>query len=68
MRPTSVEELTANAASLSETLPDEFRDFVDTAAVSARPARPKGTAIFTDDHAPVEWVVHRIIYDYLVGG
>jgi predicted membrane-bound spermidine synthase len=67
MQPTSLNEFAANAAGLVEDFPQEYRDFVGAAAAVARPAATTEMAPFTDDHAPVEWVVHRIIYDYLSG-
>jgi hypothetical protein len=58
--------LLANVAALPETLPVEFRDFAQQATFVARPAAPPpATPIFTDDHAPVERIVHSIILDFL---
>lgn len=58
----------ANAARLPATFPAEFRDFVAQAVPQARLAVPAaGTPILTDDHAPVEQLVHGIIWDFLQG-
>jgi predicted membrane-bound spermidine synthase len=60
------ETLLANVAVLPSTLPAEFRDFAQAATQVARPATPPhGTPVFTDDHAPVERIVHSIILDFL---
>jgi hypothetical protein len=51
---------------LPTTLPAEFRDFAQQAIQVARPATQVSTTpIFTDDHAPVERIVHSIILDFL---
>jgi predicted membrane-bound spermidine synthase len=65
--PSTLEEtLLTNVAALPETLPVEFRDFALQATQVARPATPPPTTpIFTDDHAPVERIVHSIILDFL---
>jgi predicted membrane-bound spermidine synthase len=60
------ETLLANVAALPDTLPVEFRDFAQQATQVARVASPPATTpIFTDDHAPVERIVHSIILDFL---
>ena len=60
------ETLLANVAALPSTLPVEFRDFAQQATQVARPAPSLAAApIFTDDHAPVERIVHSIILDFL---
>jgi hypothetical protein len=73
--PTTLEEtLLANVALLPATLPAEFRNFAKQATQVARPVAPLYTTssasspaplIFTDDHAPVERIVHSIILDFL---
>lgn len=65
--PTTLEEsFFANVASLPQTLHTEFRDFAQQAIQVARVAAPPpDTPIFTDDHAPVERIVHSIILDFL---
>lgn len=66
-QPVNLEEtLLANVVALPQSLPAEFRDFAQRAAQTARVASPPpGTPIFTDDHAPVERIVHSIILDFL---
>ena len=67
-QPVSLDAFRANVAALPDSLPAEFRSFAAQAAFYARPATPPpGTPIFTDDHAPVEQVVHGIIWDFLQG-
>ncbi|MEX1020974.1 MAG: fused MFS/spermidine synthase [Litorilinea sp.] len=67
-QPTTLENLYANVAALPAHLPPEFRAFAQTAQTYARDFSPHAdAAIFTDDHAPVELVVHGIIWDYLQG-
>ncbi len=53
-------------AGLSQT-PPELAQFIATARDQVRLVAPPKVAIFTDDHAPVEWVVHRIIWDFIWG-
>jgi hypothetical protein len=67
--PTTLETtLLPSVAALPATLAVEFRDFAHQAIQVARPATPPpGTPIFTDDHAPVERIVHSIILDFLTG-
>ncbi|MBX3049849.1 MAG: fused MFS/spermidine synthase [Caldilineaceae bacterium] len=67
-RPLSLAEFRAHAAALSAPLPAEFRAFVAQAAPRVRAATPPAdTPIFTDDHAPIEAMVHSIIWDFLQG-
>jgi predicted membrane-bound spermidine synthase len=66
-QPVTLEEtFLANVGVLPASLPAEFRDFAQRATQVARVASPPpGTPIFTDDHAPVERIVHSIILDFL---
>ena len=67
-QPTQLENLAGNVALLSAGFPTEFQQFAQTALAQARPATPPANApIFTDDRAPVEQVVHRIILDFMLG-
>jgi predicted membrane-bound spermidine synthase len=67
MLPTSTDDFRTNVAALPESLPPEFRRFAEDAAAHVRAASPpQDIIVFTDDHAPVEQVVHRIILDFLV--
>lgn len=68
VQPTALDNLQANIDRLPPTLPAEFLDFAQTAQTQARVFSPPPAApLFTDDHAPVELVVHRIIWDYVQG-
>jgi len=68
VQPFALADFQANAAALPETLPEEFRAFVAQAVPQARLAAPPAdTPIFTDDRAPVEQLVHGIIWDFLQG-
>lgn len=68
VQPFALADFQANAAALPGTLPEEFRAFVAQAAPQARLAAPPAdTPIFTDDRAPVEQLVHGIIWDFLQG-
>jgi predicted membrane-bound spermidine synthase len=68
VQPVALENLSANVAALPDTMPVEFREFATQSLAYARqPAPPEGTPIFTDDHAPVERVVHAIIVEYMLG-
>lgn len=67
-RPVAPEDLRAAVADLPDELPLAFRSFAADAAERARPAAPPaGTPLFTDDRAPVEQLVHGIIWDFLQG-
>jgi predicted membrane-bound spermidine synthase len=68
VQPFALADFQANAAALPGALPEEFRTFVAQAAPQARlAALPADTPIFTDDRAPVEQLVHGIIWDFLQG-
>jgi spermidine synthase len=68
-QPMTLDEVQANFARLPESLPLEFRTFAAEAANTVRPATPQpGALVFRDDHAPVEQVVHRMIWSFLTGG
>ncbi|MFN2203139.1 MAG: spermidine synthase [Caldilineaceae bacterium] len=69
VQPTSLANLAENIAALGDQTPMPFREFAAQAEDRARVASPpSATPILTDDHAPIEWLVHRIILDYLTGG
>ncbi len=66
--PVLLADFLENVTALPDSLPAEFRSFATEAASRARVAAPPaGTPIFTDDRAPVEQVVHGIIWDFLQG-
>jgi predicted membrane-bound spermidine synthase len=68
VQPATLENLSANVEMLPPALPAEFAEFAVEASQYARIASPPPeTPVLTDDHAPVEWLVHRIIFDYLTG-
>lgn len=68
-QPITLAQVQANLAGLPESLPAEFRAFATTAVARARPLTPAAaTLVFTDDRAPVEQVVHRIIWSFMTGG
>lgn len=63
---TTIATFSKQLTQLSESLPAEFRTFAQRALPQTRLVQPEPTAIiFTDDRAPVEQVVHRIIWDFL---
>ena len=67
-QPTQLEHYLENIAALSDTLPIEFREFASRTTIAARIATPSlDTPIFTDDHAPIERVVHGIVWDFVAG-
>lgn len=67
--PLPLSTVRANFAMPLPNAPLPFQEFVATSESQLRfvPA-PQDTGVFTDDHAPVEWVVHRIILDFMMGG
>ena len=77
-QPIAPEAFAANVAALPSSMPHEFRQFAlevaGCASVSScdrelsrvRAADPPaGTPVFTDDRAPVEQLVHKIIWSFL---
>ncbi|MCE7983571.1 MAG: spermine synthase [Caldilinea sp. CFX5] len=67
-QPTAPTVFAEHLARLSEDLPAEFQAFARQAAGQVRRLAPAADAVvFTDDHAPVEQVVHRIIWDFMLG-
>ena len=78
--PITPETFAANAAALPSSLPHEFRHFALEVAGCAdvsscdrelsrvrAPNPPAGTPVFTDDRAPVEQLVHRIVWNFFRG-
>lgn len=54
-------------AQVPPTWPPEVQAFVGASAGQIRQLAPAADAlVFTDDHAPVEQVIHRIIWDFMV--
>ncbi len=66
VQPTRLGDFRKNVAGLPTGLPVEFRRFAVGTESQARVAAPPASApILTDDHAPIEKIVHSIILDYL---
>jgi predicted membrane-bound spermidine synthase len=69
VQPSSVETFARHVATLPADLPSEFRQFSVESIARARSGQLNAeAAIFTDDRAPVEQVVHGIIWDFLTAG
>ncbi|MCB0116177.1 MAG: fused MFS/spermidine synthase [Caldilineaceae bacterium] len=69
VQPTDVDIFARNVAALPGSLATEFRQFAAESVPRARPGQfTPQTAVFTDDHAPVEQVVHGIIWDFITAG
>ena len=47
-------------------MPDELRELFDANAAGIRPAII-GDTVYTDDRAPVEWLIDRSIVSYAAG-
>ena len=68
VRPTTLANFIQNIESLPNSTPHEFSEFAQAAIPNSRTWLPTSNAkAFTDDHAPVEQVVHGIIFDFLIG-
>lgn len=64
---THLKNLVANVNGLPSETPAEWQDFAQRAVSQARTASPAAEAIpFTDDRAPVEQVVHRVVLSFLL--
>ncbi|MBX3013859.1 MAG: fused MFS/spermidine synthase [Caldilineaceae bacterium] len=67
-QPTEWPMVAARLGQLPTTWPPEFLAFVQQALPRTRVVQPPADAlIFTDDRAPVEAVVHQIIWDFMAG-
>ncbi len=65
-QPVSLAQVQQAAAGFSGAFPPEVAQWIAEAIPRTRPLTPPIDAPrFTDDHTPVEWVVHRIIWDFL---
>ena len=62
-RPVSAAELRGDV----DDLPRELRPVASAAAKRLEPPLPGG-AVYTDDRAPVEWLIDKSIVDYAAGG
>lgn len=68
VQPLTVATIRRHMANTPSMWPPQVQAFIGTAAGQIRQLTPVTDAIvFTDDHAPVEQVVHRIIWDFMVG-
>jgi hypothetical protein len=68
-KPITLDVVHRSVDNLPAILPPEFRRFAQEAMPQVRIMTPPVDApIFTDDHAPVEQVVHQIIWAFLTGG
>jgi predicted membrane-bound spermidine synthase len=68
-QPTDLKEFVAAVNGLPNSLPNEFRQFAHRAIGQTRVIGLSAhTPILTDDHAPVEQIVHQIIGDFLAYG
>ena len=66
LQPTIAQAFAANVLAMPPSLPLEFREFARESAARVRQADPPaGTPVFTDDRAPVEQLVHKIIWNFL---
>ena len=67
-QPIVLETVAANFAALPTSLPHEFRQFAMQSLPRVREADPPAsTPVLTDDRAPVEQLVHKIIWSFLRG-
>ncbi|MEM7134904.1 MAG: fused MFS/spermidine synthase [Chloroflexota bacterium] len=65
---TELANLAVNVANIPDSVPSEWHEFANRALGQARIAAPPADLRpFTDDHAPVERVVHRIIFSFMLG-
>ena len=62
-----IKEFADNIAGLPGHLSEEFRAFAAPSVDQIRVASPDpNLEIWTDDKAPIEWIVHRIVWHWLV--
>ena len=64
--PQRLEDFYASVAALTAQRSDEFGALAQQATSIARVAPETALVPFTDDHAPIEWLVHRIVFEYLL--
>ena len=66
IQPTAPQAVAANIAALPSSVAHEFRQFALQSSSRVREADPPvGTPVLTDDRAPVEHLVHKIIWSFL---
>jgi len=68
-QPTTAENLTNNMIALSQD-PNTHPLLLEAgmAAMSNLQATPAGGMVFTDDHAPVEWITNDMVLKFILGG
>ena len=57
----------ANLLAASRSLPEDLRPLAQRSAARLAP-RLRGGTVYTDDKAPVEWLVDKSIVEYAAGG
>jgi spermidine synthase len=57
----------ANLLTASRPLPEDLRPLAQRSSARLAPP-PRGGAVYTDDKAPVEWLVDKSIVEYAAGG
>jgi hypothetical protein len=57
----------ANLLAASPRLPEDLRPLAQRSSARLAPAL-RGGAVYTDDKAPVEWLVDKSIVEYAAGG
>ena len=69
VQPTDAANLDANFVSLqsSEDAHPLLLDSIRTALENRQPT-PTGGTVFTDDHAPIEWITSSMIFDFFLSG
>ncbi len=70
VQPTTLADFQNSAATIGDSLGGEMAALLDTALSVAHTAEVStlatdAKAVFTDDHAPIEWLVHGIVLDYV---
>ena len=66
-QPTASDNLRTNLAALPQSANPVLRAALQSAVLSIVPTTPSNL-VFTDDHAPVEWVVDSMVIDFVING
>ncbi|MDH5508433.1 MAG: hypothetical protein OEZ02_14520, partial [Anaerolineae bacterium] len=66
---TSMDDLAANFSHLAQS-GDAHPLLIESISkvLSFRQPLPERTIVFTDDHAPVEWIINRMVLEYVFSG
>ncbi|MBN2500448.1 MAG: fused MFS/spermidine synthase [Anaerolineales bacterium] len=69
VQPTSFENLEANYMALAQSgdTPPLLLESIQKAIVNQQPTSPQ-EVVFTDDRAPVEWVINNMVLNYVLNG